>query len=79
MAGRFARAGVSHCMKTLAQSLPEWRRVRHPMRLCVFKGWTWGTRQLISPRGTVFLVRPIPGLGVLAQPRQRIQTKGNPQ
>lgn len=34
-----------------------WRPVRQPLRMCVRKGWSWGRRCLISPRGTVFEVR----------------------
>ena len=37
----------------------EWRRVRHPLRIVLDRGWRWGARfqSLISPRGTVFAVR----------------------
>lgn len=56
----------------MAQRSQLWRPVRQPLTLCLRKGWSWGRRSLISPRGTVFEVRPS-GLGLLARRRLDFQ------
>lgn len=47
----------------------HWRPVKQPLSLCTRKGWAWGRRCLISPRGTVFEIRR--GLGGLLARRRR--------
>lgn len=37
----------------------HWRRVRRPLRL-LLRGWRQGRGCLVSPRGTVFVVRRTP-------------------
>ena len=59
------------------KSKDNWRLVPHPMRLCIFKGWQWGRRCLISPRGTVFEIRTTAGIGVLARQRRDFQLNGD--
>lgn len=49
-----------------------WRLVAQPLQMCLRKGWSWGRRSLISPRGTVFEVRPT-SLGLVARQRREFQ------
>jgi hypothetical protein len=45
----------------------RWRVVRRPLRMGL-RGWRYGRCCLISPRGTVFETRLLPG-GVMARKR----------
>lgn len=52
----------------------DWRFVKHPALICVLKGWRWGWRCLISPRGTVFETRRT-RRGLIARPYRDFQLK----
>lgn len=45
-----------------------WKPVRRPLALVCRKGWQWGRRALISPRGTVFVVH-FTSNGIVARKR----------
>ena len=49
----------------------SWRAVRHPLRLGL-RGWRWGRGAVVSPRGTVFVLRLTPA-GFVARRRQDFQ------
>lgn len=38
----------------------EWRVLRHPLRM-LLRGWRAGRGCVVSPRGTVFVTRRLPG------------------
>jgi hypothetical protein len=46
-------------MKTENKSR-EWRVLRHPFRM-LMRGWRAGRGCVVSPRGTVFVTRRLPG------------------
>lgn len=50
----------------------RWKSVRRPASVVLRKGWSWGQRCLISPRGTVFEVKRWP-FGLLARKRSEFQ------
>lgn len=61
---------------TMLDRSHTWKPLRHPLNLAVRKGWVWGRRCVISPRGTVFETRHSP-VGVLARKRADFQLINN--
>ena len=51
-----------------------WRTVRHPLQIVTRKGWRYGRYSIISPRGTVFVIRRC-GRGLVAMKRREFQLK----
>jgi hypothetical protein len=58
----------------MKQRVNHWRPVRRPLTICVRKGWQFGRYCLVSPHGTVFVVRRATA-GLVAQQRRDFQLK----
>lgn len=41
----------------MKRAADRWRRLKHPLRMSL-RGWKWGERCIVSPRGTVYVTRP---------------------
>lgn len=55
----------------------SWRPVRHPLQLVTRKGWQFGRRSLISPRGTVFETHWAQGIMTALYARRRLDFQLN--